>query len=487
MSSDPPIGIVAYGSYVPYWRLDRQAIGAALGAGGGKGARSVASYDEDSTTMAVEAGRVALAAAPGGDRPAAVYFATTAPAYLEKTNATAVHAALSLPAGVAAYDFANAVRSGAGAVQAGLDAAAAGRSALVLTADVRTGLPGGADETGGGDGAAALWIGSGEAVIAEAIGAASTSEEILDRYRLPGARTAQVWEERFGEHALVPLAESAVTEAFKQAGITAEAVDHLLVTGTHSRAAGRVAKSLGVKTEALAADTVSPAIGNTGTAQAGLALAGVLDRAQPGQVIVTVTVADGADVTIWRTTPALTGYAGRRTVTVAEQIAAGLGRLAYNQFLTWRGFLDREPPRRPDPDRPAAPIAFRREAWKFGFTGSRCTACGTRHLPPARVCLRCRATDQMVPERMADVPGTVATYTVDRLSYSPSPPVLAAVIDFDGGGRLQCELTDADPSTLAVGDRVEMTFRKLFTTAGIHNYFWKAKPLPKPAPQEETN
>ncbi|HYH49329.1 MAG TPA: OB-fold domain-containing protein [Acidimicrobiia bacterium] len=487
MTSDTPTGIVAYGSYVPYWRLDRTAIGSALGAPAGKGTRSVASYDEDTTTMAVEAGRVALAAAPDGTKPTTLYFATTAPAYLEKTNATAIHAALSLPSGAAAFDFVNAVRSGAGALQAGLDAAAAGRSALVLTADIRTGLPGGSDETGGGDGAAALWLGSGPAVIAEAIGSASTTEEFLDRYRLPATRTALVWEERFGEHALVPLAEAAVTEAFKHAGITAEAVDHLLVTGTHARAAGRVAKSVGVKPEALAADTVSAVIGNTGTAQTGLALAGVLDRAEPGQVIMTVNVAEGADVLIWRTTAALAGYADRRRTTVAAQIAAGRADLAYNQFLTWRGFLDREPPRRPDPDRPAAPVAYRREAWKFGFTASRCVACGTRHLPPARVCLRCRATDQMEDEVLADTPGTVVTYTVDRLSYSPSPPVLAAVIDFDGGGRLQCELTDADPTTLAVGDRVEMTFRRLFTTAGIHNYFWKAKPLPKAASQEETN
>ena len=32
-------GIVAYGAYVPYYRLQRGAIGAALGSGGGKGTR----------------------------------------------------------------------------------------------------------------------------------------------------------------------------------------------------------------------------------------------------------------------------------------------------------------------------------------------------------------------------------------------------------------------------------------------------------------
>ena len=37
---------------------------------------------------------------------------------------------------------------------------------------------------------------------------------------------------------------------------------------------------------------------------------------------------------------------------------------------------------------------------------------------------------------MADVQATIATFTVDRLAFSLSPPVVAAVIDFDGGGRL---------------------------------------------------
>jgi uncharacterized OB-fold protein len=78
---------------------------------------------------------------------------------------------------------------------------------------------------------------------------------------------------------------------------------------------------------------------------------------------------------------------------------------------------------------------------------------------------------------MADAKGTVMTFTVDRMAYSPSPPVIFAVVDFDGGGRFPVELTDLDDGSLAIGDRVEMTFRRLFTADGIHDYFWKAKPL----------
>ena len=30
---------------------------------------------------------------------------------------------------------------------------------------------------------------------------------------------------------------------------------------------------------------------------------------------------------------------------------------------------------------------------------------------------------------------------------------------------------------VAIGDQVEMTFRRMFTADGLHNYFWKARPV----------
>src|SRR5262245_42986264 len=145
-------GIVSYGVYIPYYRLDRKAIGDAQGVPAGKGTRAVASHDEDATSMGVEAGRAALRGAPG-TAPAGVYFATADPGYLDKTNATSIHAALGLPSSSAAYDMAGSVRSGAGALRAALDA---GRPTLAVLSDIRTGLPAGGDEREGGDAAAAL-------------------------------------------------------------------------------------------------------------------------------------------------------------------------------------------------------------------------------------------------------------------------------------------------------------------------------------------
>jgi len=465
-------GIVAYGAYLPYFRLDRKAIGDSLGAPADKGTRSVASYDEDTTSMAVEAARAALRSAPAA-RPATLYFATAAPAYLDKTNATAIHAALDLDASAAAFDMLGSVRSGAGALRAATDAA---RPALVALSDIRTGLPGGADEREGGDGAVAFLLAPDSPaapLLAAPIASASVTAEFLDRWRLPGEPASRQWEERFGEHAYVPLGAAAVADGLKQAGLTAAAVTRWVVTGPHGRASRRVAASIGAAKGAVADDLAS-SIGNTGAAHAGLLLADALDRAKPDETIAVVSLADGCDITIWRTTAALALRS--RAATVAAQVAAGMP-VSYATALTWRGFLQREPPRRPDPERPAAPPSFRGESWKFAFTGSRCQACGARHVPPQRVCVKCHAMDRMAPERLADVPATIATFTVDRLAYSLSPPVVAAVIDFEGGGRFQCELTDVDPAAVKIGDRVEMTFRRLFTAGGVHNYFWKARPL----------
>ena len=139
--------------------------------------------------------------------PTAIWFATATPAYLDKTNATAIHAALRQPAHVAAFDFGGALRSGSGALRSTLGAAGTGTT-LVVLADLRDGLPTSADESAGGDGAAAVVVGDdgpGPPVIAEYLGGASVSDEFLDRWRTAGDRRSRVWEERFGETRYVPL------------------------------------------------------------------------------------------------------------------------------------------------------------------------------------------------------------------------------------------------------------------------------------------
>jgi hydroxymethylglutaryl-CoA synthase len=464
-------GIIAYGSYVPYNRLDRSLISGALGSGGGRGHRAVASFDEDTTSMGVEAARNAVRSCDV--IPMGITFSTALPAYLDKTNATTIHAALAMPRSTWAVDALGSARSATATL---MQACRNTMPTMAVMSDIRTGLPGGVEEANGGDAAAAFICGADSEgpVIAELIGFGSSTSEFLDRWREPGQIRSKVWEERFGEHAYLDHVSEAVPAALASAGLGAADLTKVVLTGLQARAVRSSVRAAGLSSDTLV-DDLATSVGNSGAAHGGLLVASALDEASPGDVIAVVILADGCDVAIFRATDAIAGYSPHSTV--ADQVAAGSTGLDYAKFLTWRGYLDREPPRRPDPDRPAAPPSARSEGWKYGFTGSRDRTSGAIHLPPRRVSMTGGALDDMEPIRMADTPATVATFTIDRLAFSLSPPLVAAVIDFDGGGRFQSEMTDVDPESVAIGDRVEMSFRRLFTVDGVHNYFWKSRPI----------
>src|SRR5690606_11718991 len=182
-------GIVAYAAYLPRHRLRHADLAAVLGGRGGPGARVCASFDEDSTTMAVEAARrMPLAGRP----PEAIFFATTSPAYLDKTNAAAVHAALGLGHDGLAVDL---------------------------------------------GGAAAFLCGEPGEAIAEIAARVSVTAEFLDRWRSPGEPASRRWEDRFGLESYLPLVTEAGQRALKEAGVPAP--DHVVVTSPNPLVARR--------------------------------------------------------------------------------------------------------------------------------------------------------------------------------------------------------------------------------------------------------
>jgi uncharacterized OB-fold protein len=304
-------------------------------------------------------------------------------------------------------------------------------------------------------------------VLAELVAWASVSEEFLDRWRTPGAPASQLWEERFGEHRYTEVGVAALDAVLAEAGLGPADISALIVAGLHGRAARAVAAKAGVPAERVAGRLEAQA-GNVGAAQPALLLAAALEAGEggAGRIIVLLTLSDGADAAVFRTTEALASHVPARP-SIASQLAAG-SPIDYGTYLRWRGMLAAEPPRRPAPARPSASAASRGRDFKFGFAGSTAPD-GTVQLPPSSL------DEGRRP--MAEVTGTIVTYTVDRLAYSPSPPVIFAVVDFDGGGRLPMELTDVAEDEAEIGARVEMTFRRLFTADGIHNYFWKARPI----------
>jgi len=465
-------GIVSFGSYVPFHRLARKTIGASLGTGGGKGERSVAAYDEDSVTMAVEAARDCVR---GRDLASirTLTFATTDPPYIEKLNVATVHAALDLPPAVRCLDLACSLRAGLGSLITASESAAAGGSALATMGDIRIGAPESAAELGGGDAGAAFLFGSTNG-IAEVVATYSETMEFLSNWRLPGERYSKGWEERFSlTQGWGPLLTSASKNLLGGAGVAPADLAYVVVDAPNPRASAGFLGQAGLRPEQIV-DARLDTVGHAGVAQVGLMLATALEKAKPGDLIAVISASDGVDAMLLRATDAIASYVPARSVD--RWVASKRGDLPYTRYLKWRGILQAEPPRRPDPQRPAGPPSLRTHRWKYAFVGNECTACGARQLPPQDVCVECRASRQMREVSFADGRAVIKTFAVDRLAFTPQPPMVAAILDFEGGGRVQSELTDVEPEKVAIGDPLEMTFRRLFTADGIHNYFWKARP-----------
>ena len=228
-------GLIAYGAYVPYHRLKRAEIAAVLGEGGGKGSRSVASFDEDPTSMAVEAGRHALRGRPMAWRR------------IDSCSLLPTHPISTRPTPTSSTPLCDLDPRRAGRRRDRLGPLRGGRPALAAESPGRTtGHPRRRphrpsrrrDEREGGDAAAAFVFGDGRAgrsprCVAQASRpprSSSTGGACPARRRPGCGRSAS------GSTPTLPLADDAFADALKQAGMTPGEVDVLVVAGTHGRA-----------------------------------------------------------------------------------------------------------------------------------------------------------------------------------------------------------------------------------------------------------
>jgi uncharacterized OB-fold protein len=335
---------------------------------------------------------------------------------------------------------------------------------MVLAGDVASLRPGAPAELRHGDAGAALLTAAPEDSIATVVDVESATQEVLDIWRVPESPWPQASEERFPVGSFTATLGRVLEGLF--ARVEPDSIDHVVVSAPSARVATAASKVLGRVGPVRALEDV----GFAGSADLLVQLADVLAVLEPGQTVLVVSLADGCDAIVLRGTELI---ASSRP---APLRAADDGETpAYLDALIWRGLLEVEPPRRPEPTPVSPPAALRAVGWKFGLQGAVCRNCAAVSAPPQEVCVRCGQVGSD-PVDLSRRGATVRTFSVDRLAFSPNPPLIAAIIDFDGGGRLEVEMTDCAPETLAVGQRVQMTFRRRHSSGGIHNYGWKATP-----------
>ena len=471
------VGIAAYGAYVPRYRLGAETAG-----WNSRQERAVANFDEDSVTMAVAAGADCLT---GRDRSAidGIIFASTTPPYAEKQCAAIVAAALDLRQDIFGVDVSNVLRAGTNAVQAGLDAVAAGRASevLVVVADSRQGPPRGETERASGDGAAAVVIADHD-VIAEHVGSHSVTDNMLDTWRTPGDSFVRTWEDRFAtEEGIERIVPEAFSVYCQRASIGPADVSKIALYAPDARRHARLARQLGFGEEQIQ-EPLFGVVGNTGAAFVPMLLAAVLETAAPGDLLLGVSYGDGSDVLGFQVTPAIAGTA-KPAMGVSGWMAAKKVLASYETYARWREVwtLD-DASRRPAPASPSVSALWREGDKNVRLYAARCRACGYVQYPAQRVCVECRRLDDSEPVRLSEKPAEVFTYSMDYIAGAVDTPLVVVVVDFEGGGRVLCMMTDRELDEVRVGMPVGMSFRKLRVVNGIHNYYWKAIPRRTPAP-----
>ena len=210
-------------------------------------------------------------------------------------------------------------------------------------------------------------------------------------------------------------------------------------------------------------------------------LVAALEDAKPGDRILLVSWGSGSDALVLRVTEEIEKIRDRRGIKRHLEIQRTLEN--YEKYLRWRGLVPLEPAARPGKAPTSMSSLWREHKSALPLYGVKCQKCGTPQLfldmssSRARICVECQAKDEFEPYRFADKKGKVATFSHDFLALSQDPPNTLTIVDFEGGGRGAFDMSDRDPDECKVGMGVEMTFRKIYFDRGVHNYFWKCKPL----------
>jgi 3-hydroxy-3-methylglutaryl CoA synthase/uncharacterized OB-fold protein len=467
-------GISAYGAYIPFHRLSRAEIARAWEAPTVHGERAIASYDEDSLTMGVEAALdctkdVAKESIDG------LLFASTSSPYKDKQSAATIAMVLGLNESTVTMDLGGSFRSGTNALRAALDMVKSGsaKKILVIASELRLAYPSGPFEMNFGDGAVAVLV-SDTNVIAEIENTYSVFEELQDIWRSDRDIFPRSAEDRFmieeGFNRIVPRA---VSDALKKFNLTQKDYDHCVLYVPSQRQVPGLVRKLGFDPKTQSRDALFAKVGDAGAAMALMLLVETLEG-KTGPQNSFRKLRQRCDVFSIRTSAGIDKAKGsRQGVQGYSSVKAMLSN--YNRYLRWHGLVLISTPGPLEIRQPVLKHSGERTRTYPAMRGTKCKQPASISAPAGVRGLRTK--DDFEYYSFVDKKAKIYTFSHDFVMQTADPPVTIAMVDFEGGGRMMCDVTDRHPDRVKVGMPVEMTFRKLYYVGGIYNYWWKARAI----------
>lgn len=468
------VGILSIGIHIPVYRLRREVIAGAWGVRSLEGERTVAGYDEDSLTMAVNAAFDCMR--HKNEQVNGLFFSSTSSPYDEKQASATIATALDISSNSYTIDIASSRRGGTTAIILATSMVRSGlvKNVIVTASDCRLGAPQSDFEQRFGDAAAAVMIGDSNP-IATILDSFSIYDEFFDQWRLRSDTFVRCWEERFVvTEGYLRVLNQAISKFLKVHSMSGKDFSKIILCGPDPRSQATLAKSLGFDVNTQLEDSLINSVGYTGTGAPLLMLAATLEKAKHGDKILLCNQGDGCDIILLEVTEHIDSfqYSQRMENYLSRKIY-----INYEKYLSWRELVTVEFPRRPESQIPSISCRWRERKRIFPLYGAKCQKCGMIQYPPQRICIACGGKDDFKDYKLSDKNARIFTFATDRLTPTKASVAINAFIEFEGGGRMVCELTDCNPADLQIGTPVEMTFRKLRQFPEICDYFWKARPI----------
>ncbi len=297
------VGIVGYGCYVPRYRIKAEEIARIWGEDPARVVKglmveekAVASDDEDTATISVEAARNALKRARIDPKEiGAVYVGSESHPYVVKPTATIVGEALGVGNDYTAADLEFACKAGTAGIQICMGLVLSGTISygMAIGADTAQGAPGDALEYTAASGGAAFVIGK-ENLLAKIVATESFSSDTPDFWRRPMKHYPRHAARFTGKPAYFKHVVSAAKLLFENHGFKPDDFDHVVFHMPNGKFPLKVAKMLGIDKKKLENGFVVRHIGNTYSGSSLIGLCATLDKSKAGDLILLVSFGSGA-------------------------------------------------------------------------------------------------------------------------------------------------------------------------------------------------
>lgn len=325
------VGIVSYGAYIPRSRIKPSQIAQTWGKESkeiekslGVYEKAVASFDEDTITLSIEAAQRALKT--GNIDPKNINGITVGSEshpYAVKPSSTTVAEILRMGNDYLAADLEFACKAGTAGIQllSGLVSQNKAKLVLAIGSDVAQSKPSDVLEYTASSASAAYILGKSD-TIANILDFTSFSSDTPDFWRKDTEKFPSHAGRFTGSPAYFAHVMGASNQMLKKVKMTAQNFNYVIFHMPNAKFPKEVAKKLGFTPKQLEAGFIVEYIGNPYSASSMLGLAATLDIAKKGDKIFMCSYGSGAgsDAFVFEVTEKIKDFQRKNTETVAKQI-----------------------------------------------------------------------------------------------------------------------------------------------------------------------